>query len=556
MWFGSATNDCRTTQTLRKIAGWSRLVANAAITRHETTVAADSLKMPMKKRGRVLGRWSPAWLAAWLAVSMLICGCSGVYFRPSEKLPPHQQPVTEWPVRDYWKGIVFNGSRIGFAHFTMSPVPGEKRLYDIRSEAYLHIRMLWMDKTIHLRSFDRVHTDLTLQHFHYVYNLDGNRLTLVGQLRNGILDYTLQTRGQTTKHSTELQRPLVPTSATGLYPLLHGVRIGMRHQYDVFDGQSQRVSRFDQEVVDYEESDLFAGSAFRIVNRFRGQKVTTWIDSDGIPLLEMSMGGILIAALEDEIKARRLLSRAVLNKEQTLIEFSRIASDRIIDDPHRIAFMKVRISGIQKQVTIPSDFRQRCRTSGEATLCTIDARPEPAAAETHRSAKPAANSDSALRRYLQPTTAISAGHPRIQRLAAETAPASADRRQQVQKLVEWMQVHIQREPVDVFTALDVLETRKAECQGHALLLAALARSSGIPTRIVNGIVYVPEFDGFLYHSWNECYIDGGWTAVDPTFGQVPADATHLKLVEGHNPADLTPLLDFIGRIQVAVLTYR
>ncbi len=200
------------------------MVANAAITRHETSVSAVSLSIPIGKRDPVSGRFSPGGLAACLAVLVLICSCSGMYFRTSEQLPPHLQPVTEWPVRDYWTGIVFNGSRIGFAHFNMSPAPGEWRLYDIHSEAYLHVRFLWMDKTIHLKSFDRVHTDLTLHRFHYVYNLDGNRMMLDGQLKIGILVYTLQTRGQTTKHTTELQRPLVPTSATALYPLLHAMQ--------------------------------------------------------------------------------------------------------------------------------------------------------------------------------------------------------------------------------------------------------------------------------------------------------------------------------------------
>ena len=291
------------------------MVSNAAISRYETSISAEALKILTGKRFTGLRRCSPGSLVAWLTTLMLICSCSGMYFRTSEQLPPHQRPVTQWPVRDYWTGIVFNGSRIGFAHFTMSPAPGEKHLYDIRSEAYLQFRVLWADKTIHLRSFDRVHADLSLQRFHYVYHLDGNRMILDGHLHNGILDYTLQTRGQTTQHTTKLQRPLVPASATGLYPLLHGLRIGMRHRYDVFDGQSQRVSGFDQEVVDYEESDLFSGPAFRIVNRFHGQKVTTWIDSDGVPLLEMSMGGTLIAALEDETKARRSLSLAALKKE-------------------------------------------------------------------------------------------------------------------------------------------------------------------------------------------------------------------------------------------------
>jgi transglutaminase-like putative cysteine protease len=72
---------------------------------------------------------------------------------------------------------------------------------------------------------------------------------------------------------------------------------------------------------------------------------------------------------------------------------------------------------------------------------------------------------------------------------------------------------------------------------------------------VNGLVYMEEAQGFLYHSWNESLVDGRWRPVDPTFGQVVADATHVKLVEGESIADLTPLLDMIGRVKARVISY-
>jgi hypothetical protein len=71
--------------------------------------------------------------------------------------------------------------------------------------------------------------------------------------------------------------------------------------------------------------------------------------------------------------------------------------------------------------------------------------------------------------------------------------------------------------------------------------------------VVNGLVYSRELDGFLYHTWAESRIDGRWQAVDPTFGQVRADATHIKLVEGETLADLDPMLSVMGRVRARVL---
>ena len=124
----------------------------------------------------------------------------------------------------------------------------------------------------------------------------------------------------------------------------------------------------------------------------------------------------------------------------------------------------------------------------------------------------------------------------------------------INRLVGWIQANIQKSPVDVFSALDVLETKKAECQGHAYLYTAFARALGIPTRVVNGLAYSEELKGFLYHSWNESLIGGTWLSVDPTFGQVGVDATHIKLLEGESTAELMPLVDIVGRIRATILS--
>ena len=124
---------------------------------------------------------------------------------------------------------------------------------------------------------------------------------------------------------------------------------------------------------------------------------------------------------------------------------------------------------------------------------------------------------------------------------------------QIEQVLDWIHENIEQAPVDVFTALDVLHGKKAECQGHTYLYTAFARSLGIPSRVVNGIVYSSVFGGFLYHTWAESFINHRWIAVDPTFHQIPADATHIKLIEGEAPSELLPLVNLIGRISVEII---
>jgi transglutaminase-like putative cysteine protease len=124
----------------------------------------------------------------------------------------------------------------------------------------------------------------------------------------------------------------------------------------------------------------------------------------------------------------------------------------------------------------------------------------------------------------------------------------------VKKLVSWVSQEVKDNLVDSFSALEVLRIKEGECQAHTYLYTALSRAAGIPTRVVSGLVYL-EGMGFLYHSWAESFI-GYWIAVDPTFGQAPADASHIKLIEGERLEDLSPLINVIGHLKVKVIDYQ
>jgi hypothetical protein len=90
---------------------------------------------------------------------------------------------------------------------------------------------------------------------------------------------------------------------------------------------------------------------------------------------------------------------------------------------------------------------------------------------------------------------------------------------------------------------------EGDCNEHAVLLAALGRAAGLPTRVVAGTVYL---DGaFYYHAWCEVWV-GRWVSIDPTFHQFPADATHIKFVVG-GPEEHMAMMAIIGRLGIEVL---
>ncbi|MEO1336113.1 MAG: transglutaminase-like domain-containing protein, partial [Myxococcota bacterium] len=88
------------------------------------------------------------------------------------------------------------------------------------------------------------------------------------------------------------------------------------------------------------------------------------------------------------------------------------------------------------------------------------------------------------------------------------------------------------------SAPEALATGEGDCTEHAVLFSALAKIAGIPTRLVTGLVYVGGAENvFGYHEWVEIWSGDQWLAMDPTFGQDVADATHIKLHAGLSDAE-------------------
>jgi len=131
--------------------------------------------------------------------------------------------------------------------------------------------------------------------------------------------------------------------------------------------------------------------------------------------------------------------------------------------------------------------------------------------------------------------------------AIAIAGLERDARRVAERLHRWVYDSLAKEVTfSVPNALQVLRTRRGDCNEHTQLYVALARAVGIPARIATGLAYVRG--KFYYHAWPEVWLDA-WVPVDPTFGQFPGDAAHLRFVVG-GLAQQAELLRLIGNLQI------
>ena len=129
--------------------------------------------------------------------------------------------------------------------------------------------------------------------------------------------------------------------------------------------------------------------------------------------------------------------------------------------------------------------------------------------------------------FLAASIYIQANHPDVRAKAVEVIDGETNSWRAAEKLCRWIDKAISdKMTVGYNSSLATLESLAGDCTEHTVLFIALARSVGIPSRICSGIVFAK--DAFYYHLWPEVYV-GRWVQMDPTLGQLIADANHIQL---------------------------
>jgi len=156
-----------------------------------------------------------------------------------------------------------------------------------------------------------------------------------------------------------------------------------------------------------------------------------------------------------------------------------------------------------------------------------------------------------FRRELSPEPLVQSGDARIVALARQLRGDTRDPMTAARRINQWVHDSLRKTvAVTIPSAVQVLESRAGDCNEHTQLFLALSRAAGIPARAAAGLAHVGG--KFYYHAWPEVFV-GKWVAIDPTFGQFPADAAHLRFVYG-GLARQAELLKLMGTLRIDVLS--
>ena len=292
---------------------------------------------------------------------------------------------------------------------------------------------------------------------------------------------------------------------------------GDSFSYTVYDPE---VDVIDRRTVTAERRESIGDVEALVVeakSERLGISVMSWLDDDG-RLLRQTVPGLMDLTLERVGEEEALASLAPFEIASEIEVEQHLPLVRSLEE---VTLRIGRNVGAAAEL-LTETHRQRIATDGDDAIITISRETPPA--ETLS----LPINDDALQQYLLPTTHVQSDDRRIIEAAREIVGEETDAWGAAQKLCAWVRrnmTSVSSEPRPI-TALEVLDSMRGDCTEHAILMAALGRAVGLPTRMVTGLAYVRG--GFGYHAWNEVYV-GRWVEMDASWGQMTVDAGHLQL---------------------------
>ncbi len=285
-----------------------------------------------------------------------------------------------------------------------------------------------------------------------------------------------------------------------------------------------------------------------------GAGFSGWVDALGNVVATSQPGGITLRRMAYEIafenwrRARGTAAASGSGASSDLLETTAIAAGELPEGA-ALQNLRVRLSGTPLETFDLDGGRQALR--GDTLFLGVE--PPATLMGSYRLNERTRFFRERFRAELAEEPLLQVNDRQIVNLAVRIAGNARDPRVVAERINQWVYDSLEKAiTISVPSATQVLRERRGDCNEHTQLYVALARAAGIPARIATGLAYVNG--KFYYHAWPEVWLRD-WVAVDPTFGQFPADAAHLRFVTG----GLTrqgELLRLVGTLKLEVLSTR
>jgi len=465
-------------------------------------------------------------LAIWIALFAALLQRD--YF--VKKINLHEKQVLTRSKEESFLGIYFKGERIGFVQNRYSPQ--ENGSVKLLQNSHLLLNILGQSHPVDMSLEADLSTDFLLQSFSFSLSSTFYRMNAKGTIHGNSVNFSLSTGKEEITDSITLKAPpVLPTNQRG-YLLKQNLLPGEKIRIPFFDpitlsGKETTMEYRGKEKVLIHNRVL---SLHRFIESYAGIRINSWLDDQGKVIKEESPAGFIFLA-EPEFKARNIADKGEEILGAVAVPFQ-----------GNLAGLE-NASSVTFKLTLPADSEfdlHGDRQMYNDSILTVS-----------REEIPAGNFCEGPGNNLEATPFIQSKNPEIHSLAEKLTRDHQSSLAKVNAIGNWLYTQIDKQPViSIPDALTTLNSRKGDCNEHAVLFAALARNRDIPTRVVAGVMY--HAGKFYYHAWNEVCISGTWISIDTTKNQIPADLSHIKFIEG-DLRDQTKIISLLGNLGIELV---
>lgn len=480
---------------------------------------------------------------------------------------------------DDWAEISMAGGKVGYAHATMNRV-GDL----ITTASTFHMVLGRAEQPVKIAMVQ--HTTETLAGVPITFGSEMDMSMMKSATRGTVKDgkVTIVTSQYGMDQTKTFDFPAGAMMTWGTYreSMLRGFKPGTKYTLPTYapelrlDGSVSAVTT----IGDWEELRLGAKAT-------KGQKVTvslespvgslemiSWVDADGVPLKAKipipGMGDMELVTTDQATALRDFVPPEFFNT-------STIPAKRKIDRAaaRRIKYrLTVKNAGIQIGDLPETDMQHIVKISdgfveldvkrqlfkSYALEAELRAGHNPTPEELKIELKKHAD----LEEFREGNLMINTADPKLIELAKQAGGGEREPFALADKLRRFVTDYVDNKSLNIgfATASEVARTKEGDCSEHGVLLAALGRLNGIPSRVVVGLAYVPVFgkqdDIFGYHMWTQFYIDGRWIDVDAALRETDCSPARIAFavssLKNSGLADLSlPLLTKLGGLDIEIL---
>ena len=466
--------------------------------------------------------------------------------------PPHGLFIDEW------MEVYLSGAKVGYSHYSL-----------MRTGDYIHSQMLTRMQFKRGAVTMNLNTDMSTietisgqpRSFKMKMAMAGIPIVTEGQIANGKVSISTRQLGMTRQEEYDWSPGALMSWGLGRETILRGFDPDTSYTMKFYSPDvrlDKTVSSFievaGKEMVVHRGESQMASKLVTTVKLDMGDITTyTWIDASGNTIKSaLQLGGMqMLMYSTDQVTALTDFVPA------DLFSFSLLPLNQSIPADAQAVVYRLSLAGGNDSPELFSGFSCQkilLNDNGEILLCVGDNDMDALSID------PSGANQSA---YLASNSYMSTEDVELKRLADEIIKKSTHREDLANRLRQFASSYITNKTLSVgfATASEVARNPTGDCTEHAVFLAALGRICDIPSRVVSGLVYIPEYLGHEnvlgYHMWTQFFLNSQWIDHDAALKTSSCSPKRIAVfassLEDNTMADFTfALMDLIGQLKVGV----